>query len=121
MPLLHESEKEVLGVLWLDSESLGGLLEVAGAPLRERQRGVGHAPELEALLRARRGQGALEVGACGLGVVALRGAGAEDRLRRGLEPRLGLELLVGAVLELLHRRQLAALLHPHRSLLLGHR
>ena len=55
-----------------------------------------------------------------LGVVALGRASAEDRLGRGLELGLGFELLVGADSQLLHRSELAALLDPHRSLLLGH-
>ncbi len=105
----------------LDAESLGRLLEVVGAALGQRQRGVGHPPQLQPLLGSRRGDRALEVCPGGLGVVALGGARAEDRLRGGLELGLGLELLVGAALELLHRRQLAALLDPHHSLLLGHR
>src|SRR5581483_10852110 len=45
---------------------------------------------------------------------------AEDRLGGGLVAVLGLELLVGLALELLHRGHLAALLDPHHPLLLGH-
>ena len=104
----------------LDAEALGGLLEVVGAALGQRQRGVGHPAQLQALLRPGGGDRALEVGPGRLGVVALGGARAEDRLGRGLELGLGLELLVGAALELLHRGELTALLDPHHPLLLGH-
>ena len=104
----------------LDAEALGGLLEVVGAALGQGQRGVGHAPQLQPLLRPGSGDRPLEVRSGRLGVIALRGAGAEDRLSRRLELGLGLELLVGAALELLHRRQLTALLDSHHPLLLGH-
>ena len=65
-------------------EPLDGVLEVAGATFGERQRGVGHAPDLHPLLRPRGGDRALEVAARGLGVEALGGARAEDRERGGL-------------------------------------
>ena len=105
----------------LDAEALGRPLEIVGTALGERQRGVGHPAQLQALLRPGGGERPLEVRAGRLGVVALGGASAEDRLRRRLVLGLRLELLVGAALELLHRGELAALLDPHRSLLLGHR
>ena len=104
----------------LDAEPLGGLLEIVGPALGQGQRRVGHAPQLQALLRAGRGDRPLEVGPGGLGVIALGRAGAENGLRGGLELGLGLELLVAAALHLLHGGQLAALLDAHGSLLLGH-
>src|SRR5262249_43143181 len=68
-----------------------------------------------------RGDRAAEVRACGLGVVALGGAGAEDRLRGGLELLLALELLVGACLELLHRGERGTLFDLDLSRLGRHR
>src|SRR4051794_28473282 len=116
----HDAQQEQLAVArGCLAEALDGLLEVVGTPLGERQRGVGHAAQLHALLRARGGDGALEVPACRLGVVALRGARAEDGQGGRLELLLALELLVGARLELLHRRQRAALLDLDLPLL-GH-
>ena len=103
------------------AEALDGVLEVAGAAFGQRQRGVGHAPQLHALLRARRGDRALEVAARLLGVEALGRARAEDRQRRRLVLGLGLELLVGALLERLDRLQAAALLHPDLTLFGCHR
>ena len=85
----------------LDAEALGGLLQVVGAPLGQRERGVGHPAQLQALLRPGRGDRTLEVRPGRLGVVALCRPRPEDRLRGGLVAGLGLELLVGAVLELL--------------------
>ena len=85
-------------------------LEVVGAALGERERRVGHAAQLHALLRARGRDGAAEVVARGVGVVALGRPGAEDGERGGLELLLALELLVGAVLERLHGGQGALLL-----------
>ena len=103
----------------LDAKALGGHLRSparrsasaseASAIRRSCIRSCGRA----AATRAGSGPG-------GLGVVALGGAGAEDRLGRGLVAGLGLELLVGAALQRLHRRQLALLLDPNRALLLGH-
>ena len=92
------------------AEALDGLLEVVGAALGEGQRRVGHAPQLHALLRARGGDGATEVVARGVGVVALGRPRAEDRERRGLELLLALELFVGAVLQRLHGGEGALLL-----------
>ena len=82
----------------------------SGAALGERERRLGHAPQLQALLRAGGGDRGAEVLARALGVVALGGARAEDRLGGGAEAGLGLELLVGAGLEPLHG--------GHRGLLL---
>src|SRR5581483_583402 len=67
-----------------------------------------------------RGERLLEMNASCLGVIPLGRPVAEDRLGGGLVPGLGLEFLVGLALELLHGSQLAALLDPHRPLLLGH-
>ena len=103
----------------LDAELLGRRLQVTRAAFGERQRGVGHPPQLHPLLRPRGRQGALEVDPCSLRVVALGRPRAEDRLRGGAILGLRLEFLVGARLELLHRRQLALLFDPHRALL-GH-
>ena len=64
---------------------------------------------------------AAEVRARRVGVVALGGAGAEDRLRGRLELLLALELLVGALLELLHRGERGALLDLDLSRLGRHR
>jgi hypothetical protein len=102
------------------AEALDGGLEVVGAALGERQRRVGHPAQLHALLRARRGDRALEVRPRGLGVVALGGAGAQERERGGLVLLLVLELLVGPGLELLHGRERAALLDLDLSLLGRH-
>ena len=96
-------------------------LEVAGAAFGERQRSVGHAPQLHPFLRARGRDRALEVAAGGVRVEALGGARAEDRQGGGLVFGLGLELLVGALLERLDRLHRAALLHPDLSLFGGHR
>ena len=74
-------------------------LQVTRAALGQRQRRLGHPPQLQALLRARGGDRRAEVLARPLGVHPLGGAGAEDRLRGGLEAGLLLELLVGAGLE----------------------
>ena len=93
----------------------------SGAPFGQRQRGVGHPTDLQALLGPGGGDRTLEVGTRLLGVVALGGAGAEDRLGRRLVASLGLELLVGPALHLLHGGELAALLDSHGALLLGHR
>ena len=98
-----------------------GLLEVVGPALGERERRVGHAAQLHALLRARGRDRAAEVRARRVGVVALGGAGAEDRLRGRLELLLALELLVGALLELLHRGERGALLDLDLSRLGRHR
>src|SRR5204863_7279861 len=81
---------------------------------------VGHPSRPPALLRARRGDRLPEVLARGRGVLAVCGAGAEDRARRRAVARLALELVVGARLELLHGGQAAALLHPDLTLLGGH-
>jgi hypothetical protein len=59
------------------------------APLGQCQRGVGHPTQLQPLLGAGSGKRALEMRTRGLRVVALRGAGAQNRLRRGLELGLG--------------------------------
>ena len=64
------------------AEALDGVLEVAGAAFGERERRVGHAPDLHPLLRARGGDRALEVAARGLGVEALG-----RRARRGSPAR----------------------------------
>ena len=101
------------------AELLGGHLQVARAALGERQRGLGHAAQLEPLLRPGRGDRDAEVLPRALGVHALGGARAEDRLRGGLEAGLRLQLLVGAGLELLHRGERATLLHLDLSRL-GH-
>ena len=98
------------------AEALDGVLEVARAAFGERQRGIGHAPDLHPLLRARGGDRALEVAARGVGVEALGGARAEDRQRGGLVFGLGLELLVGALLERLDRLDAAALFDADLSL-----
>ena len=100
----HELQPEQLpAARRLNAEALSRPLEVVGAAFRERKRRIRHAPQLEALLRACGGEGALEVGPRRLGVIALGGTRTENRLRRRLEPRLRLELLVGAGLELLPR------------------
>ena len=70
-------------------EALDGALEVAGAAFGQRQRCVGHAPDLHPLLRACGCDGALEVPACGLGVESLGGTRAEDRHRGSLVFGLG--------------------------------
>ena len=101
------------------AELLGRDLEVAGAALGERQRRLGHAPQLQPLLRPGGGDRGAEVLARALGVHALGGARAEDRLGGGAEARLGLELLVGPRLELLHGSERAPLLHLDLSRL-GH-
>ena len=107
----HEPQQQELAVGRRRlAEALDGLLEVVGTALGERQRRVGHAPQLHALLRARGRDGAAEVVARGVGVVALGRPGAEDRERGGLELLLALELLVGAVLERLHGGEGALLL-----------
>src|ERR1019366_3697402 len=78
-------------------------LEVTGAPLGEGQRGVGHPADLHPLLRMRGGHHRLlEPAARRLRVVALGGAGTEDRERDRAVLLLGLELLVAARLHLLH-------------------
>ena len=77
------------------AELLGGDLQVARAALGERERGLGHPAQLQALLRAGGGDRGAEVLARALGVHPLGGAGAEDRLGGGAEAGLGLELLVG--------------------------
>src|SRR6185312_15245357 len=102
------------------AELLGGHLEVPGAALGERQRRLGHPPQLQALLRAGRGDRGAEVLARALGVHPLGGAGAEDRLRGGAEAGLGLELLVGPALEPLHRGESALLLDLDLTLLGSH-
>ena len=67
----------------LDAEALGRLLEIVGAALGERERGVGHLPDPGPLLGAARGgERLLEVRARRLGVVALGGA-----VRRGSPAR----------------------------------
>ncbi len=114
----HRAQREHLATAGRRlAEPLDGALEVAGAPFGERQRGVGHAPQLHPLLRAGGGDRPLEVAAGLLGVEALGRAGAEDRKRRGLVFGLGLELLVGALLERLDRLETAALLDPDLPLL----
>ena len=70
------------------AELLRGDLQVAGAALGEGQRSLGHAPQLQALLRARGGDRGAEVLAGLLGVHALGRARAEDGLRGGLEAGL---------------------------------
>jgi hypothetical protein len=102
------------------AEALDSLFEIAGAALGECQGGVCHAPDLHPLLGAGGGDCALEVGAGLVGVEALGGAGAQDREGGGLELGLGLELLVGALLEGLDGLEGAALLHPDLTLLGGH-
>ena len=105
----------------LDAQPLGGPLQVIGPAFGQRERGVGHLPDPGPLLGAPGGrQRALEVGPGRLGVVTLGCPIAEDRLRGRLVPGLGLELLVGLALELLHRGQLAPLLDSRDPLLLGH-
>src|SRR6202008_2613740 len=64
-------------------EALDGVLEVSRATFRERERRVGHAPQLHALLRAGGGDGTLEIAAGLLGVEALCGTCPENRKRRG--------------------------------------
>ena len=102
------------------AELLDRVLEVAGAPLGERQRRIGHASQLHALLRAGGRDRLPEVLARGVGVVAVRGAGAEDRPRGRAVAGLALELVVGARLELLHRGEPAALLDADLTLLGSH-
>ena len=85
-------------------------LRSSGRRSASAQRRVGHAPQLHALLWARGRDGAAEVVARRVGVVALGGPGAQDGQGRGLELLLALELLVGAVLERLHGGQGAFLL-----------
>ena len=104
----------------LDAEALGRALEVVGTAFGERERCIGHPAQLQPLLRASRGKGALEMRSCGLGVIPFRRPRTEDRLGGRLELRLRLELLVGATLHLLHRGELTALLDPHDPLLLRH-
>ena len=100
----HEAEGEQLPVGGRGlAELLGRGLEIGRAALGQRQRRLGHAAQLQPLLRAGGGDRGAEVLARALRVHPLGGARAEDRLRRGAEARLGLELLVGAALELLHR------------------
>ena len=103
------------------AEALDRALEVARPPFGERQRRVGHAPQLHPLLRARGGDRSLEVAARLLGVEALGRARAEDRQGRRLVFRLGFELLVGALLEGLDRLQATALLHADLALFGCHR
>ncbi len=102
------------------AETLDRVLQIAGAPLGKRQRSVGHAPQLHPFLRAGSRYRPLEVGARLLGVKALGRARAEDRKRGRLVLRLGLELLVGALLERFDRRLGAALLDADLSLLGSH-
>ena len=99
------------------SEALDGILEVPGAPFGERERGVGHTPELHPLLGPCGGDRALEVCASLVGIETLRGAGPEDRQGGGLVFGLGLKLLVGALLERLHGLEAAALFDPDLPLL----
>ena len=98
-----------------------GFLEVVRAALGEGHRRLHHLAQRRALLGVAAGQRLVEVGAGGLGVVALGGAGAQQRLRGHAVLGLALELLVGARLELLDGRQRAHLhlLHLHLPLL-GH-
>jgi hypothetical protein len=118
----HGPQREHLAACGrLLTEPLDGVAQIAGPAFGERERGVGHAPQLHALLGAGGSDGALEVGAGLLGVEALGGASAENRQRRGLELGLGLELLVGALLERLNGLGGAALLDPDLSLFGGHR
>ena len=99
----HEAQHQQLAVRRRRAaELLRRDLQVARAALGERQRGLGHPPQLQALLRARGRDRRAEVLARALGVHPLGRAGAEDRLGGGLEARLLLQLLVGAGLELLH-------------------
>ena len=63
------------------AEALDRALQIAGAAFGERERGVGHPPQLHPLLRPRRGDRSLEVSASLLGVEALGSARAEDRER----------------------------------------
>ena len=122
MQQAHRAQREQLAAARRRlAEPLDGVLEVAGAAFGERQRRVGHAPELHPLLRTRRGDRALEVAARLLGVEALGGARAENRQRRRLVFRLAFELLVGALLERLDRLQAAALLDADLALFGCHR
>ena len=104
----------------LDAETLGCGLQIARAPLGQRERRVGHAAHLHALLGRGRGERLLEVLACSLGVVVLGGTRAEDRLGGRPVARLRLELLVAAGLQLLHRGELALLFDADGALLLRH-
>ena len=114
----HHPEHEHLAARGrLLAELLHGVAELVRAALGERQRGLHHLAQRGTLLRVAARQRLVEVGARGLGVVALRRAGAEDRLGRHAVPRLALELLVGPRLELRDRRQ-GAHLHLHLDLLL---
>ena len=106
----HDPQQEELAAAGRRlAQALDGLLEVVRAALGQRQRRVGHAAQLHALLGPRRGDRALEVGARGRRVVALGGPRAEDRLRGGPELLLALQLLVAARLERLHGGELAGL------------
>jgi hypothetical protein len=105
----------------LDAQPLGRLAQIVGSAFGQRQRRVGHPPQLQALLGPGGRDRPLEVRARRLGVIALGRTGAQDGLGGRLELGLGFELLVAAALHLLHRGELAALLDPHDSLLLGHR
>src|SRR5205085_6067953 len=92
-------------------------LEVTRATLGERERRLRHPAQLETLLRARGRDGGPEVLPRAVGVHPLRGARAEDGLGGRLVARLGLELLVGAGLEPLHRAERRLLLDADLSLL----
>ena len=93
----HEAQRQQLAVGGRGlAELLGRHLEVARAALGERQRRLGHAAQLQPLLRARGGDRGTEVLARALGVHALGGARAEDRLGGRAELGLGLELLVAS-------------------------
>jgi hypothetical protein len=102
------------------AKTLHSLLEVARAPFGERQGSIGHAPQLHAFLGTCGRYGALKVGACLLGVKALRCTSAKDGQSSGLVLRLCLELLVGALLERLDRLLSTALLDADLSLLGRH-
>ena len=104
----------------LDAEALGCGLEVAGAALGQRERRVGHAAQLHALLGPGGRERLLEVLARRLGVVLLGGARAEDRLGGGAVAGLRRELLVAAGLQRLHRGELALLFDADGALLLRH-
>src|SRR5262249_48230415 len=102
------------------TEALDGLFEVTRPAFCQRERCVRHSPQLHAVLRASRGDGALKVAAGLVGVEALRGTRAEYRHRGRLVFGLALELLIGAPLERLNGLQAAALFDADLALLGGH-
>ena len=98
------------------AELLGGGLEVARAALGQRQRGLRHPAQLQALLRARGGDRGAEVLARAF-AASMRSAARVPRMACAAAlNRVSFEqLLVGAALELLHRSQSRLGLHADLS------